>query len=145
MLLIYLDNCSYNRPFDNQAQVKVKLETEAKLYIQAGVRAGHYALCWSYMLDFENNANPYDERQTAIAQWRRIALEYCAPSDSVLERGREIMRLGVHTSDALHISCAAEKRCDYFITTDKKLLNKVVPSIIITNPIDFIRETEDLA
>jgi len=29
---IYLDNCSYNRPFDDQSQMKIRLETEAKLY-----------------------------------------------------------------------------------------------------------------
>jgi hypothetical protein len=30
---VYLDNCTYNRPFDTQAQVKIVLETEAKRYI----------------------------------------------------------------------------------------------------------------
>jgi hypothetical protein len=30
-LKIYLDNCCYNRPFDNQLQMKIRLETEAKL------------------------------------------------------------------------------------------------------------------
>ncbi len=33
MLKIYLDNCVFNRPFDDQSQIKIKLETEAKLYI----------------------------------------------------------------------------------------------------------------
>ena len=27
---VYLDNCCYNRPFDEQTQLKVRLETEAK-------------------------------------------------------------------------------------------------------------------
>ena len=31
---IYLDNCSYNRPFDDQLQLKIKLETEAKLRVR---------------------------------------------------------------------------------------------------------------
>ena len=31
---VYLDNCCYNRPFDEQDQLSVRLETEAKLYIQ---------------------------------------------------------------------------------------------------------------
>ena len=31
---IYLDNCSYNRPYDNQLQMRIYLETQAKLYIQ---------------------------------------------------------------------------------------------------------------
>ena len=34
---IYLDNCSFNRPFDDQSQLKIKLEAEAKLYIQSEV------------------------------------------------------------------------------------------------------------
>ena len=54
---IYLDNCSYNRPFDDQTQMKIHLETEAKLYIQASVRDGKYDLVWSYMLDYENDEN----------------------------------------------------------------------------------------
>jgi len=28
---IYLDNCCYNRPFDDQSQLRVRLEAEAKL------------------------------------------------------------------------------------------------------------------
>ena len=31
---VYLDNCSFNRPFDNQNAVKIKIETQAKLYVQ---------------------------------------------------------------------------------------------------------------
>jgi len=31
---IYLDNCSFNRPFDDQTQLRIRLETEAKQLIQ---------------------------------------------------------------------------------------------------------------
>lgn len=31
---IYLDNCCFNRPFDDQNQLRIRLETEAKLGIQ---------------------------------------------------------------------------------------------------------------
>ena len=37
---VYLDNCCYNRPFDEQAQLSVHLETEAKLEIQRQMRSG---------------------------------------------------------------------------------------------------------
>jgi len=30
---IYLDTCCYNRPFDDQNQLKIELESIAKLYI----------------------------------------------------------------------------------------------------------------
>jgi hypothetical protein len=31
---IYLDNCCFNRPFDDQNDIVVRLEMEAKLFIQ---------------------------------------------------------------------------------------------------------------
>ena len=44
---VYLDNCCFNRPFDSQAQARVRLETEAKLRIQERVVAGEIELAWS--------------------------------------------------------------------------------------------------
>ena len=31
---VYLDNCAYNRPYDNQNDINIRLESEAKLFIQ---------------------------------------------------------------------------------------------------------------
>jgi len=141
---LYLDVCSYNRPFDNQSQMKVRLETEAKLYIQSGIREGKYLLAWSYMLVYENESSPYEEKKKAIAPWKEIANSYCPSSDGVISKEREIMKLGIKAKDALHIACAIISGCAYFITTDNKLTNKNIHGIKIINPIDFIRETEDL-
>jgi len=142
-LKLYLDICSYNRPFDNQGQMKVRLETEAKLYIQAGIRDKRYLLAWSYMLDLENNNSPYDERKSAIAPWKTIADCYCPSSSNVLSLGREIMLYGIRSKDALHIACAIQSGCDYFITTDNKLTNKTVANIRIINPVNFINERDE--
>lgn len=30
---IYLDNCCYNRPYDDQSQIRVFLESQAKLHV----------------------------------------------------------------------------------------------------------------
>ena len=49
---LYLDNCTFNRPFDDQNQLKIKLETEAKLFIQQGFIMGIYDLVWSYILEY---------------------------------------------------------------------------------------------
>jgi len=138
-----MDNCCYNRPFDNQEQIKIHLETEAKLYIQSGIRDGRYILVWSYMLDYENNENPYDEKRNAIAAWRNIAQEYCPSSDDVLSKGQTIIKLGVKPKDALHIACAIKSGCNYFLTTDKGLMSKNISEIKIINPIDFVTEVED--
>lgn len=54
------------------------------------------------------------------------------------------MNKGIKAKDALHIACAIKSECDYFITTDMRLLNKNIEKINIINPIDFVRETEVL-
>ena len=145
MLKIYLDNCCYNRPFDDQSQMKIRLETEAKLYIQAAIKENKYLLIWSYMLDFENSVNPYEDSKNAISPWKYIAHEYCPSSDEILSLGRDIMKFGIKEKDSLHIACALTSVCDYFITTDRKLLNKPITKIKVMNPIDFILETEDIS
>ena len=35
---VYLDNCTYNRPFDDQSHLRISLETQAKLYIQSLIK-----------------------------------------------------------------------------------------------------------
>lgn len=50
-MLVYLDNCCYNRPFDDQNNLQIKLETEAKLYIQKLIEELKIDLAWSSMLD----------------------------------------------------------------------------------------------
>ena len=142
-LKIYLDNCCYNRPFDDQSQQKIRLETEAKLFIQADIRAKKYLMVWSYMLDIENRDNPYDEKRNAIQPWKGFASEYCPSSYDVLLTGKAFMAHGIKPNDALHLSCAVKSGCDYFITTDSGLLKKDIPNISIINPIDFIREAEE--
>ncbi|MEQ8171367.1 MAG: PIN domain protein, partial [Candidatus Eremiobacterota bacterium] len=70
---IYLDNCCFNRPFDNQIPIRIKLETEAKLYIQEEVINGSIELVWSYILEYENSQNPFEYRRNAINLWKKIA------------------------------------------------------------------------
>jgi len=59
---IYFDNCCYNRPFDDQRQLRIRLESEAKLEIQAKILERKYELAWSYIIDFENELNSFDSR-----------------------------------------------------------------------------------
>jgi predicted nucleic acid-binding protein len=95
------------------------------------------------VLDYENDNNPYEIKRNAIAPWKKIAEDYCASSNAVILRGKKIMELGINDADALHISCAIEKNCDYFITADTPLTRKNIEGIKIVNPIDFVREMEE--
>lgn len=35
---VYLDMCCYNRPYDDQSQLKVAMEAESKLHIQTLIK-----------------------------------------------------------------------------------------------------------
>jgi len=142
-LRIYLDNCTFNRPFDDQSQLKIKLETEAKLLIQQGIIAGSYELVWSYILEFENNQNKFDDRRDAIFDWKNIAKIRCIENEKIIEYAENLRRYNIRTKDALHIACSVYTECDYFITTDKQLFSLKINNIRIINPLDFLNEVEE--
>jgi predicted nucleic acid-binding protein len=142
---IYLDNCSYSRPFDDKKQLSIRMEAEAKLQIQENIRGGVYELVWSYMNDFENSENPFEERREAIGMWAKIANQHCPPSDNILEKAKHIQKAGIRAKDALNLACAIASNCDFFITTDRGIIKKsnLISEIRIINPIDFVREEEE--
>ena len=41
---VYLDNCCFNRPYDDQSQLKINMEAQAKLEIQQQIRDGKLEL-----------------------------------------------------------------------------------------------------
>ena len=140
---IYLDQCAYNRPFDDQSNIKNQLETSAKLYIQEQIKQGKYDLVWSYMSDFENSNNPNIENKNSIQLWENIAKHKCKSSENIFMQGKEIKQKGIRANDALHIACAIESQCEYFITTDMGLTNRDIEKIRIINPVDFVRKMEE--
>ena len=141
---IYLDVCSFNRPFDDQSQLRVRLEAEAKLRIQEEIRAREIELVWSYILDYENGKNPYAERKMRISGWSDYAQIDVQESDQLLARAGTLHQLGVPKIDALHIACAVDAKFEYFITTDDRILGckDRVTEITIADPILFVKEIE---
>jgi predicted nucleic acid-binding protein len=138
---VYLDNCSFNRPFDDQSQPRIRLETEAKLCIQDSVQAGTRELAWSYVLDFENTANPFDDRRIAIDRWKGQATVDVGETDELLQTAKELASLGLKSKDALHLACAMASEADYFVTTDDRILNRnaEVHEIEIVDPTVLVR------
>jgi predicted nucleic acid-binding protein len=140
---LYLDNCSFNRPYDDQSILKNHLEAEAKIYIQEEILSGTYELAWSYIMDYEVSFNPFSDRKNQIEKWKKIAKVDINISEKIERMANEIMEKKIKPKDSLHIACALEAGCKYFITTDKKLLNKSVENITIINPTNFVGTVED--
>ena len=137
---IYLDTCSFNRPFDDQSSIRIRLEAEAKLFIQEKILSGKLQLIWSHILEYENLQNPFLERRDAIIEWKQIATEKITGNKNIVERASKLTQFGMKPKDALHISCAIEGKTEYFLTTDDQLLTKSagIKEIMVINPINFI-------
>lgn len=145
IMRLYLDNCAFNRPFDDQSRIRIRLEAEAKLYIQERIQEGKAELVWSYILDIENDQNPFEEKRSAIEKWKKLAVVDIEETETLKKRADSIVAYGVKAKDALHVSAAIEGNADFFITTDDRLLKKLsgVAKIQAVNPIDTVGEIDD--
>ena len=132
----------FNRPFDDQSNIKILLETEAKLKIQEYIRSGLYELVWSYILEYENAKNPFQERREQIWKWKKYAYIDIEAEADIIDLAQMLNQQGLKKLDALHVACAITAGADYFLTTDKGILKKayVIKHIRVKDPIDFIRE-----
>jgi hypothetical protein len=139
---LYLDICCFNRPFDDQSDLRIQLEAEAKLAIQHDIRGDKYQLVWSYILDYENSKNPLAERREQIATWRRYAKEDVMETKEIIAGAKALHARGLKKMDSLHIACAIAAEAGWFLTTDDGILKKagLIDLIKVTDPIGFIKE-----
>jgi len=142
---VYLDNCCFNRPFDDQNQIRIHLEAQAKLYVQSQIKDKKIELVWSYILDYENAFNPFEERKNIIQNWKSKAISDIEENEQILQNAKELISLGLKSKDALHVACAIEGKCDYFLTTDYNVLSKLknYNKIEVLNPINVIVNLKD--
>ena len=142
-LRIYLDNCCFNRPYDDQSQLRISLETQAKLHIQGLILSDCFELTSSYMLDYECSRNPHEMRRTTIRSFLDkntvVYLDEANYKEQVDGLAKEITATGVKSADAIHTACAILANCDFLLTTDDRLLKYKSERIEIIDPIEFIK------
>jgi hypothetical protein len=119
---VYLDICSLKRPFDDQRQPRIREEAMAIAAIVARAEAGEIALVRSPVHLIENDANPREDRRLPAALWIDgggvdVLLDAAAEA-----RAAELVALGFHPLDALHLACAERAEARWFVTCDDRLL-----------------------
>ena len=89
---VYLDNCTYNRPFDDQSQIRISLEAQAKLYIQRLIINRELDLVYSYMSIYENSENPDSDHRNSIKSFFLNATEFIGidQAEKIVKRADEI-------------------------------------------------------
>ncbi len=119
-----MDCCCYNRPFDDQNDPIIYLESEAIKVILSLCEKGVYTLVISDVLIFEVEKTPdilRRERLKAILE--NIEKQIIGVDSTLEERAKCFEKLGLGAFDALHLACA-EKGADILLTVDRKFLKK---------------------
>jgi predicted nucleic acid-binding protein len=140
MQKIYLDMNIYNRPYDDQTQVRIKLETIAIFEILHAMKSGHIHVLWSFILEYENSLNPYNDIRAEAEQMAQFTAETVDATEDIRQMTKHYESKGVKPRDALHVACAEHASATYFITCDDKLLKKqaVLPiRVKLLNPLDY--------
>ncbi len=143
---IYLDVSCLNRPFDDQSQSRIRLESEAVTILLDHIDAGRWEQVSSRMAEIETSAITDDIRRRRVLQLlpaSRIDL-----SSSIFDRARELVNLGLHAADAMHVAAAETLDADVLLTCDDRLLrrNRKIAdefSVRIANPVDWLKEQDD--
>lgn len=138
----------YNRCFDDQSQLRIRLETAAIEGIFELVEEGTFELVWSFMLDYENSRNPYEDRKEWAELSSRLCTHRIGPSPRILASARGLMKsVKIKPRDALHLACAESGKADYFVTCDDDLICRFQRRrqtskfrVKAINPVEFIRK-----
>jgi predicted nucleic acid-binding protein len=87
----------------------------------------------------ENKKNPFSERRLSIRDFFRFAKSIVTSSPECFSEANKLKSKGLKTYDAVHLAFAIQSDCDYFVTTDDRLLKINDSRIKIINPQEFIR------
>ena len=121
---IYLDVCALSRPFDDQSQARIHLETNAVQIILSHIRSTALTMIISPAHRVESAAIPDQEERSYLEllfQQFGAELEYDAVS--VRQRANTLTNAGMGIADAAHVAFAEAATAD-FISVDDRLLKQ---------------------
>ncbi len=121
-LSIYLDVCCLNRPFDDQSQPRIRLESEAILLILGRLALGEWSWIGSEAILREVDRTPDSERRHQVSTLVGAMGTIIEVNEAALARAGQLTPLGFKALDALHVACAEIGSADVFLTTDDRLV-----------------------
>ncbi|MCM1309272.1 MAG: PIN domain-containing protein [Butyrivibrio sp.] len=141
---IYLDNCCYNRPFDDQTQERIHLESEAILTILQRGQSKIYEIIGSDVLELEIERMQDIVKKQQVKDLYKVS-EICIHyTEEIKNRSKEIMeKSNIRTFDSLHIATAEAANADVMLTTDDKLekmADRLELNVKVMNPLKFAWE-----
>ena len=143
---IYLDVSCLNRPFDDQNQLRVRLESEAVLLVIARCDSGEWEQCVSDAVVREIDATPDIAHREEMHRLLPDEPDLLKLTDAVYQRATVFERQGVIGMDGIHLAACEAIRADVFVTCDDQLLrwcrrNAHQLTFRVVNPTELIVES----
>jgi predicted nucleic acid-binding protein len=145
---IYLDVCCLNRPFDDQAQDRIHLESEAVITILKHVEAGDWEWIGSSVILYEIARTPNTERKRRVLKLCEKVSRIVVLDEEIHLLAKQYKNAGLSSYDALHLACANKSQVDVFLSTDDKLIKLAhrrsdLVKLKVMNPLNWLQEALD--
>jgi predicted nucleic acid-binding protein len=142
-----LDNCCYNRPFDEQYQARIHMESEAVLAVVKRAEQHIDEIIGSDILELEINQMTNSIKKEKVKNLYEIIKTNVKNTVEIKKISEEILKEStIRTYDSLHIASAEEGKADMFLTTDDKLLKactRLEMKVRVLNPLKYFLEVMD--
>lgn len=137
---VYLDNCAFNRLFDDISQVRIKIEAEAVSNLLDRIQEGLIDLVWSSVVDYENSNSPIQEQRDWVQGWKDHSIIDVEATEQIHDESKSLVEYGLRSKDALHLASAIDGNASYFVTTDDGILKRssLIFAIRILSPVELL-------
>jgi predicted nucleic acid-binding protein len=147
---VYLDVSCLNRPFDDQGQMRIRLETEAVTLILEQFDSGTWEHVSSEMARIEIDAMPDAERRARVTLLLPEEKAILKLTPGVFDRAAALEKLRFKPADALHVAAAEELAADALLSCDDRLCRlaeRVAGQlrVRVVNPLDWLKEIGNAA
>lgn len=141
---VYLDNCCYNRLFDDRTSIKNYLEREAVLIVMQKAYDKELKIIGSDILEIEmSKIRQKEKRDDVEGIYHALVIDSVRATYEIKQRAVQISESSnIRNFDSLHLA-SAELGADVMLTTDMKFLKnsqRIETKVAVKNPIEFVME-----
>lgn len=148
MISVYFDVSCLNRPFDDQVQARIRLETEAIFKVFEQIDAGTWQQYSSRMAIIEIEETKDVDKRNQMKLLLPESACIIQLEKEVMQRANFLAGFGFREADATHVACSEEAGVEVLLTCDDRMCrvaNRHAADlhVKVSNPVDWLREIDD--
>lgn len=141
---IYMDNCCFNRIFDDRTNAIIYFERNSVLLIFELIEEGIIELYGSQILIKEIIDTPNVLKRDKLKMLYSLCSSEVTVNSNIAERAIEIRKCSnIRMKDSIHLACGEYANVDVFLTVDKKFMNnanRIPAKVKVMHPTQWLLE-----